>query len=522
MKSRYLLMLVLCLGHAGYMAGQEAVSKDGYTKILYPNGKISSEGFMRNGNPDGYWKTYFPTGMLKSEGNRKNHMLDSIWLFYNESGDTLQKVSYVMGKRNGYVIGYNVRDVADPIDKGKVVSRELYVNDRKEGRSFYYYDSGRLQEEVEFAANKRNGISKEFDNEGMLITIQRYNNGVLVERDRINRVDNAGLKQGVWRTFYENGRIMSEGNYKENVLNGPYKEYDENGNLKVMFQYAQGVMLEEADTSELDIEIRNEYDNEGNVVYSGSYRKDIPVGIHRVLDKSGKVINGYLYSDAGVRLGEGIITNDGKKEGDWKYFYENGRTRSSGKYANNLEAGTWKYFFENGKAEQEGIFKNGKVDGLWQWYYMTGGIKREEEYFEGREEGIYVEYDTLGEVITKGTYFDGQREGEWYYKVGDYSEIGKYIGDLKDGKWQAFYSDSKLKYEGTFIQGNPDEEHIYYYNNGKIKEIAYFVMGIAVKNWRKYDENGNLLLTITYRDNKEYRINGQKIEFEQDDIRLIQ
>jgi antitoxin component YwqK of YwqJK toxin-antitoxin module len=460
--------------------------------------------------------------MIKSEGNRKNHMLDSIWLFYNELGDTLQKVSYIMGKRNGFVIEYNVRDVEDPIDKGKVVSRELYVNDRKEGRSFYYYDNGRLREEVEYAANKRNGISKEFDNEGMLITIQRYNNGVLVERERINRVDNAGLKQGVWRNYYENGRTMSEGNYKDNVLNGPYKEYDESGNLKVMFQYSQGVMLEEADTADLDIDIRNEYDNEGNIVYTGSYRKEIPVGIHRVFDKSGTVINGYLYSDEGVRLGEGIITAEGKKEGDWKYFSEDGQIRSSGKYANNLETGKWKYFYKNGKAEQEGVFKNGKVDGLWQWYYINGGVKREEEYFEGREEGIYVEYDSVGEVITKGTYFDGQREGEWFYKVGDYSEKGKYIGDLKDGKWEAFYNDGKLKYEGKFIQGNPDEEHIYYYNNGKIKEITYYVMGIAVKNWKKYDENGNLLLTITYRDNKEYRINGEKIEFEQDDIRLIQ
>ena len=31
-----------------------------------------------------------------------------------------------------------------------------------------------------------------------------------------------------------------------------------------------------------------------------------------------------------------------------------------------------------------------------------------------------------------------------------------------------------------------------------------------------------LLITITYKDNREYRINGEKIEFAEDDVKLIQ
>ena len=37
-----------------------------------------------------------------------------------------------------------------------------------------------------------------------------------------------------------------------------------------------------------------------------------------------------------LKIGEGIITNEGKKEGEWKYFYENGTVSSSGSYSNNL------------------------------------------------------------------------------------------------------------------------------------------------------------------------------------------
>lgn len=520
MKSLRFLPFFVLLGTILPVQGQE--NKSGYTKLYHPNGKLASEGLMRNGQPDGYWKTYFPTGVIKSEGNRKNHLLDSIWIFYNEAGDTLQKVSYIMGKRNGYTTGYQVINSQDPLLRGKVISRELFVNDKREGLSLYYYPEGLIKEEVQYVNNKRQGWTREFDKEGKLISLQRFNNGTLVERERINRSDEQGLKQGVWKTYFPNGRIRSEINYRDDLLNGPYKEYDENGNVSVLLQYAKGVLLEEQDTAGLDIEIRNELDSEGNVVYSGSYRKDIPVGIHRIFDKNGRVINAFLYSDYGIKMGEGIITSEGKKEGEWKYFNTDGTTRSSGNYVNNLEQGTWKYYFGNGKTEQSGIFKNGKADGLWKWYYGNGGIKREEEYFEGKEEGVSIEYDTLGNIITSGNYFDGQKEGEWIYRAGDYSEKGKYIGDLKDGKWQAFYRDGKLKYEGNFVQGNPDGEHVFYYPNGQIKELNYYIMGISEKNWKKFDENGLLLITITYKDNREYRINGQKVEFAENDIKLIQ
>ena len=49
-----------------------------------------------------------------------------------------------------------------------------------------------------------------------------------------------------------------------------------------------------------------------------------------------------------------------------------------------------------------------------------------------------------------------------------------------------------------------------------------WTLDIAEKNWKKYDVEGDLLITITYKDNREYRINGEKIEFADKDVKLIQ
>ena len=47
------------------------ILKDGYTKLKYPNGSLSSEGTIKEGKPDGFWISYYVTGIKKSEGLRK-------------------------------------------------------------------------------------------------------------------------------------------------------------------------------------------------------------------------------------------------------------------------------------------------------------------------------------------------------------------------------------------------------------------------------------------------------------------
>ena len=127
-----------------------------------------------------------------------------------------------------------------------------------------------------------------------------------------------------------------------------------------------------------------------------------------------------------------------------------------------------------------------------------------------------MEYDDTGKVITEGDFLDGEKEGEWTVAINDFSAKGKYTAGLRDGKWKYYYDDGTLMFDGNYIQGSPDGKHMYYYPSGQLKEEQYYISGIPVKNWKKYDEMGNLIVTITYENGKEYRINGVKIEFPDD------
>ena len=98
--------------------------KDGPVKIYYPNGQVSSEGFVKNGKPDGYWRTYYVTGIIKSEGKRTQTLLDSTWVFYDQLGQVTEEINYQLGKRSGYTYKYTYDNPERPGIQ-TMISKEL-------------------------------------------------------------------------------------------------------------------------------------------------------------------------------------------------------------------------------------------------------------------------------------------------------------------------------------------------------------------------------------------------------------
>lgn len=515
------LILFVFIGKIYSQDSTKALNPNGYNIIYYPNGKVLSEGYMKDGKPEGYWRTYYTTGVLKSEGNRKNFLTDSIWIFYNTTGDTISKINYLMGKKSGYYNEY-VTDRSRPEYIGKVKSKELYVNNVKEGTSYYYYNNGELREIINFRNDKADGESIEFsEDDGRIITLKRYRKGSLTERRRINRFDGNGLKTGEWLEFFEGTRVNKEMNYKEGQLHGYYKEYSRLGNLILTLLYDNGKLVEEVKEENVNVIIREEKDEEGNVIESGPFINEKPVGIHKVYDSDGTIIKSKIYNNEGTLISDGIVDREGFRQGVWKDFYENKMLRAEGSYLNNKREGKWTFYDSSGKIEQVGFYKNGLETGRWIRYYDNGNIHIEEDYLNGKSDGYYTEYDETGKIIVDGSFLEGEQEGKWVEEINDFKAEGEYISGLRNGKWKYFYDNGTVLFEGNYIQGNAEGKHRYYYPDGSLKEEQFYTSGLRTKNWRKFDEKGELIITITYQDGKEYRINGVRIDLPDEKTTII-
>jgi antitoxin component YwqK of YwqJK toxin-antitoxin module len=486
---------------------------NGYNKFNYPSGTISSEGYMKNGKPVGYWKSYYPDGTLKSEGNRKNEKLDSVWRFYDRAGHLTQIIDYKNGIKSGYNKKYEF--VNDSNHQANIIiSKELYVNGEKNGKSYYYDEKARLKKTIEFEKNYKHGFEKHYDTLGNVNLIIKYSYDNITNSEKLNRKDKFGRKQGIWKTFYGNEKLHTYANYKDDKLNGYYREYNIYGELIKSDYYIDGklTILKEDEDPKSKLKLKKEYFPDGKLKKSGAYINNKPIGIHKIYNEKGEIINSILFTDKGIKRGEGIVNKEGKREGNWKFVYPDGKIKSKGKYKKGKKEGKWIYYFNNGKKEQEGSFKNGRPVGLWIWNYENGNIRRTGKFKKGREQGLFYELTEEGDTLSQGSYLYGLKSGKWKYKVNDFIEIGTYINGKKDGNWKQYYQNNKLLFKGLYIEGFPDGKHKYYYPNGKLRLISIYAAGNKTGKWKKYDQEGNLETITEYRANKKYKIDGQKIK----------
>ncbi len=482
----------------------QPVNNNGYNKFYHENGKLSSEGTMRDGKPDGYWKTYSLSGVLKSEGNRKDFLLDSIWKFYSEQGKLAFEFNYKEGKKNGLKKTYDTKE-------GFLLITENFENDIKNGSTIYYYPNGKVKKNVPFILGKEEGVGYEYAQDSTIITITEYKMGFIKYEERINRRDANGLKQGMWKEFYPTGIIKTEVTYFDDKMNGYLKEYSPKGSLLNTTKYINGVL--QTNVPELaKVDVKTYYYPDGKVKYVGTYRDDTPEGIHREFTPEGEVKNSKVYVE-GVLVGEGIIDTLGRQQGPWKEFHTNGELKSQGEFLNGKRIGEWVFYHPNKKIEQKGKYdKKGKAQGVWKWYYESGNLLREENYLNDKREGIMTEYSDSGKVITKGEFIDGLKEGAWFLELQDYREEGNYKADMRDGEWKHYFlNTNKVRYQGKYIDGVPDGMQTYYYENGKERQTGKYVGGMKEGDWKFYDEQGFLILIITYKSDVEIKFDGVKV-----------
>lgn len=508
-----IIVLITIIFAISNVFAQPTVNPDGYNIFYYPNQVKSSEGYMRQGKPDGMWKTYYPNGIIKSVGKRTSFQLDSVWVFFTEQGDSLEAITYLYGKKNGYYLKYDTITI-----NGKKInflaSKEMYISDVKSGLGTYYFPNGIIKTEIPYVEGKKHGVSKEYNQQGVLVTLKKFHYDQITDIEKINRIDNAGNKQGIWKYFGDNKQMVLEEFYLEGKLEGLRKFYDESGKLIRIERYKSGELVPEEDLNDIkeNVIIKDTHFADGRIKTSGSYLNEIPVGVHRTFDSTGLVVQGLVFDSLGVKVAEGVIDKTGKKQGDWKDLFSDGTTRAEGKYKNDKRTGNWKFYYPNGKVEQTGKYLNGKPDGEWKWYYPNGQISREENFEDGLENGIYTEYDEKGTIIAQGNYEVGMREGEWTFIIAQNKLVGTFKEDMREGTWKYYTLDDKLWFEGAYNQGEPDGKHLYYYPNGQVKEEQHYVVGIREKSWKYFTPDGILTTTIVYQNGEEVRIDGQKIK----------
>lgn len=129
---------------------------------------------------------------------------------------------------------------------------------------------------------------------------------------------------------------------------------------------------------------------------------------------------------------QGLMKN-GKKEGSWISYYDNGQLQEKSNYKNGRPHGFAIGYYKNGTIHYETNWKNGQEHGDWRDNYEYGTIRRKGQYKFGKMEGYWEYYHKNGELNEKLNYQNGKLEGFQEYWNSNGARMST-TGMYKNGK----------------------------------------------------------------------------------------
>lgn len=395
-------------------------------------GNIIEEGAYLNGKLHGKLVGYYPSGQVEYIGLATDGQVNSTSSFH-ENGQFSSQIEYINNEPVSETYYY---------DNGQLKEKKSLSSEKLNGPYLSYYENGQLKKEITYDNDsmkshiyyfrngkiERKGTSdcdyriysydlvdgaittdltykdcKKFN--GFMTTIygsniyenkykRFYENGVQVKEEyelfdtdlqylKTKGTNLLGEREGLWESYFSDGSIEEQKNYKEGKLHGSVKVFHYNGQLKIDANYRfgnlHGLWKDYVIDGNLNSEIEyvdgykngiSNFYNNGKILLESNFLRDELNGLYREYDKYGTIIEEYQYSN-------------GLKNGPSKEITVFGDVEI-GNYVNDLK---------------EGLFKI---------YRKDGTLQQERNYKDDRMHGEIISYDENGKVITRITYRNGK------------------------------------------------------------------------------------------------------------------
>lgn len=244
--------------------------------------------------------------------------LSNSYAFSQQSADTLNKTDKT-GKKQGY---WKKTD-----EKGILKYEGYFVNNFPSGEFKYYYDDGKIKAISKyFEKGLRSFTTTYFPNgklmsEGYYISTHKdscwkyYNGFDVVIKEEFYR---ANLKNGEWKTYYDDGSLTDRMCWKNGKREGPWEQNYSGGSLKTQFKN---------DKLEGNYQV---FTPEGKIRYQGKYKNNLKEGLWFWFNEDGLPCKKYMYSNNKLISKELVVYENNKPLGisfdSIVYVYTSGGT----------------------------------------------------------------------------------------------------------------------------------------------------------------------------------------------------
>ena len=229
-----LALLSVNLCGQGVNQRDAAGRKQGYWEAVDSRGMPVYKGQFKDDKPVGEMTRYFPTGELRAKIFYENDGVTSRVTFYAQSGKIAAQGKYNGTKRDSTWTFYSM-------NSDNATSRVEYLDGKRHGTEQKYYPNGKIAEELVWKHDIRNGVWKQF-----------FDNGQL----KISATYLVGDLDGIYMTYYSNSMPEVKGVFRNGIPVGEWQRFDENGK-PVVIKYENGQIANMAELEDSDLAFFN-------------------------------------------------------------------------------------------------------------------------------------------------------------------------------------------------------------------------------------------------------------------------
>ncbi len=482
----------------------------GLKKEWTETGEKIFEGNFAGGKPDGIWKRWDPSsGKPVSEQNFAMGNPAGKQVYFFTGGETKAEFNYASGKIEGLQ-----KDWHSPLQ----IRFELnYSGGIPHGEQVEYFSDGTPMFRMNFVAGKPEGVQKFYEKPGAEPTVETWTQG---KYESLTSNWPSGLRKEI--TFYEyeilnpdtmplRGRKMPVRKTTFFETGSVMKIEDLVGSPKTKIFYVNGgTEVEGGGTDSKREGLWTWYSKEGKVIRKGNYIAGKEEGEWMEFDEQGRervrwtTLEGGARSDQTVSFyhsnsqleSKGNIDEEGRKNGKWEYWFDDGKLRRQETYSYHCKqiggrpylddftewlkdkrvasAGSerdlviYEYDDENKLTTEHQLFRPFRspcTKGVIE-YYKEGKMIRNEKILDD-ESGNFVKADSavrIGKVVMD---FSGQARS-----VDRYNKSG-----FREGMQEAWYASGVRKFQFEFLEGKILREAKEWYPNGQIRIDVFFAAG---------------------------------------------
>ena len=206
------------------------------------------------------------------------------------------------------------------------------------------------------------------------------------------------------------------------------------------------------------------------------------------------------------QISEDINRTDqsGKKQGHWIKKYPDGHIQYDGYFKDNQPVGTFKRYYETDTLHSVLIYSDNGKEVNASIFHPNGFIASKGKYVNQLKEGKWQYFSGVmkDHMVWEEEYKANLRNGPSlkYYPDNSPAEKVFYLNDLRNGEWIQYFTNGNICLKANYINAKLQGSFEVFFTNGKPEYIGQYKDDTRNGSWKIFNADGSLKYDVKYVD----------------------